>query len=97
MTGATFVVICYDVADPARRGRVARLLAAHARRVQRSVFEARLPPALLDNLVAQLDALLDPAADVLAIYPVCAACAARRQTRGPADPDWPGTEVAFIV
>lgn len=96
MTGS-FVVICYDVADAARRARVARVLEAHGRRVQRSVFEASLQPALFDNLVAELDALLDPTEDVLAVYRVCAACAGRRRTRGPAESGWPGQETAYVI
>ena len=99
MAGATWAcVICYDVTDDRRRTQLARTLAAYGRRVQYSVFEATLSLSLFDTMAAELRTLIDPGADRVHVYALCAACAARAVYLGPsAREERPGTEMVFIV
>lgn len=63
-------LIAYDIADPRRLARVARVVSRVALRIQYSVYVAQLAPAVLRELVAALDAVIDPRADDLRIYPL---------------------------
>lgn len=63
-------LIAYDIANPRRLGRVARVVSRAALRIQYSVYVARLAPAAMRELVAGLEAIIDPSADDLRIYPL---------------------------
>lgn len=75
-------VLCYDVADDRRRRQVARVLEDVGVRIQDSVFEADLDHDLLDRLRERVRRCLAPAEDSFTIYPLCAACARRRESLG---------------
>ena len=91
-------LICYDVPDDRRRDRIARHLDAFGDRVQYSVFEARLGPDLLVEMRLGLEELLDPDEDRVAVYPLCAACAAKVLRLGRASGEVPpGDEDVFVV
>lgn len=77
-----FVVVSYDVADDRRRLRIANTLLDFGARVQFSVFECRLDPPELARLRERLLPLLDPTADRLRIYRLCAACVAVVELHG---------------
>ena len=67
------VVVTYDVSvqTPAGRRRlrrVARLCEDHGQRVQNSVFECLVDPAMWTSLRAQLQREIDPAQDSLRYY-----------------------------
>lgn len=69
-----FVLVSYDIADPRRLRRVAKLLEAVGERVQRSVFECGLTPDGLLALRVRLRAAIDPAEDSVLIQPLCNTC-----------------------
>ncbi len=79
-----WVAICYDIPDDRRRWRLARLLLGYGQRVQRSVFEAELTPAQLQQVKARIRRLLHLDEDSVRIYYLCADC--RRQTEVLAGP-----------
>lgn len=67
------VLITYDVAIGTEGGakrlrRVARICEDHGQRVQYSVFECELDPALWTRMRARLVAAIDPAHDSLRFY-----------------------------
>lgn len=70
MSGTRPYLIAYDIADPRRLARVARAVSRAALRIQYSVYIGQLAPAALRKLVAELDAIIDPRADDLRIYPL---------------------------
>mgnify|MGYP001323095553 CR=1 FL=1 len=76
-------VIAYDVADPRRLRRVAKLLENRAVRVQESVFEGYFTPPELAGLQTALRTLIEPAADSLRYYPVCPGCRESIEWQGP--------------
>lgn len=77
-----FYAISYDICDDHRRLQVAKVLKDFGERVQRSVFEANLQAEELERLKRRVTQHLDPAADSLRIYPLCAACVPRVEILG---------------
>lgn len=71
-------LVVYDIADGRRLARVARALLDYGARVQNSVFEIRLDDEGLPRLQKRLLRLIDPAADMVKIFRLCAACRTRR-------------------
>jgi len=97
-SNATRYVICYDVSNGKRRARLADCLDAYGDRVQESVFEAVLNRPLIDGLVRDALDIIDPEADRVTVYAICAACERRRVDLGlAANEPPPGTEDVFIV
>lgn len=92
----TRYVVCYDVPDDRRRTRLAKCLDGYGDRVQYSVYEAVLDRVLFDNLVEHVQALIDPAEDRVAVFPLCKGCAGRALRLGMQAPV-PGEETVFIV
>jgi CRISPR-associated protein Cas2 len=76
------VAITYDVADDARRSRIATILEGYGSRVQESVFEADLEPRDLEQLLTDLETCLDTTKDRLRVYRFCEACAKRVLAKG---------------
>ncbi len=65
-------LICYDIADPRRLRRVARVCERYAQRLQDSVFLADLDEAELRRLMFALARVIDTASDSVRYVPVCA-------------------------
>ncbi len=75
--GAFFhYLICYDVADPRRLGRVHRLVSGMGLQVQYSVYHLRLDREGLDGLCRELETIIDPARDDVRIYRLPRECRA---------------------
>jgi CRISPR-associated protein Cas2 len=93
----TRYVVAYDVTSDRRRSRLAKCLQGYGRRVQSSVFEMAVSRALFDKLLNELPTHLDATTDVVAVYPLCAACDARAVYlgRGAGD-ERPGTETVVV-
>ncbi len=69
-------LICYDVTEDERRNQIARRLEDLGFRVQYSVFECKLTPALYATLKNALLQIMDTEeGDRLHCYPLCGACA----------------------
>ncbi|QKS29755.1 MAG: CRISPR-associated endonuclease Cas2 [Candidatus Accumulibacter similis] len=79
-------VLVYDVADDRRRRRLAGVLGRRAERVQESVFEAWLSGAELHALLAEVAAVIEPAADAVRAYPLALRDRSRRETLGDQPP-----------
>jgi len=86
-----FVVVAYDIADPRRLARVAKVMRNYGDRVEESVFEARLSPGDLLQMERELRTEMDEQRDVVRIYFLCAACVPRTRVLGaglpPDDPE----------
>jgi len=63
-------LICYDIANPKRLGRVHRLCKRYAMPLQYSVFLAELNASRLEELVRSLEAIIDQNEDDIRIYPL---------------------------
>ena len=63
-------IICYDIANPRRLGRIHRALKKQALAVQYSVFLFSGTEAQLQRCLAQLQALMDERCDDIRAYPL---------------------------
>lgn len=85
-------VICYDIADDARRSRIANLLLDFGARVQESVFVAHLDHELAERMRERLNSTMDMNFDRVNVYELCEACAKREWVIGQAkvvqEPAW---------
>lgn len=61
-------IICYDIVDPRRLRRVAKICVQHATRLQYSVYETQLTASELRRLTEMLRQELDANKDDLRIY-----------------------------
>jgi CRISPR-associated protein Cas2 len=77
-------VICYDIADDARRSRISTLLLDYGSRVQESVFVAHLDSELARRMRQQLDSAVNPDLDRVNVYEMCEACVKREWVLGQA-------------
>lgn len=69
-------LITYDIHDPKRLRRIAKMLESYGSRVQYSVFRCRLDKPSLEKLRWELAKVLD-IADNLLVIPLCDGCAAK--------------------
>lgn len=78
-----FVLVAYDVADDARRNRVARLLGDYGERVNLSVFECAFKkPEALESLKKKVLGVIAPREDHIRYYTLCAECRAKTAVQG---------------
>ena len=63
-------LICYDIANPRRLGRVHRYLSAIAIPVQYSVFLANIRATEISALITDLEDIIDAREDDVRIYPL---------------------------
>lgn len=63
-------IICYDIANPRRLGRIHRVLKKQATAVQYSVFLFSGTEDQLERCLAQLQHLMDPHQDDIRAYPL---------------------------
>ena len=66
--------IIYDIADPKRLNKVARILKNYGQRTQKSKFEAVLTPAQLEMLQREISATIHPDEDGVKYFPLCEKC-----------------------
>ena len=78
-------VVCYDIADDARRTRVAAALLDFGARVQESVFVADLDEELAGRMRERLGKLIDAEQDRVHVFVLCAACVAKTEVLGTAE------------
>jgi CRISPR-associated protein Cas2 len=69
-----FIVVSYDIPDNKRRSRVAKTLEGYGYRVQKSVFECELTPALYEKMKKRLEKRVNPEEDSVRYYPLCRTC-----------------------
>lgn len=70
-------LVAYDISDPKRLYRVAKLMKRYGTRVQRSIFECRLDQTRLKLLLAEIKVTIKPRRDRVQIYRLCDFCQQR--------------------
>ncbi len=63
-------LICYDIANPRRLGRVHRYVKTIATPLQYSVFQLQADDRYLAGVIKRLNTLINPAQDDIRIYPL---------------------------
>jgi CRISPR-associated protein Cas2 len=77
-------LICYDVRDPKRYRKLYKVMRGIGRRVQYSVFRARLDDREVEQVRWELAKILDPV-DRLLVVDLCPTCATRVISRNHVD------------
>ena len=77
-----FFLLAYDIAEPKRLRRVAKLTEMYGTRVQRSVFECTLSQAEMVSLLHEVKALIERKEDKVQVYQLCEACKSRFKRHG---------------
>lgn len=83
-------LIAYDIRNPDRLRKLARIAQDYGIRMQKSVFEAELLPSELKDMESRMKKLINPKEDGIKIFRLCQSCEARRTGAGrgrPALPD----------
>src|SRR3954464_2697570 len=90
MSDARWWLVCYDVHDPVRLRRAAKVLEGTGQRMQESVFRCWMNPGQMQRLRWSLTEVLEPEDEVLLI-PLYSRCVAGMETTHSArnHPNWP--------
>ena len=79
MSDSKWWLVCYDVRDPARLRRAAKILEGTGRRIQYSIFRCWMNETQMQRLRWELTEVLEPEDDVLVI-PLCSRCVEGMET-----------------
>lgn len=75
-------LVAYDITDPRRLHRAAKICEDWGMRVQYSVFECRLEADAFDRFWAELTAVIDAKSDKLTAFKICTKCAREIRSHG---------------
>lgn len=89
------LLIAYDIANPRRLARVAKLMEDYGRRVQLSVFEAELDPRVFSTMQARVAGVIESEADGVKYFPLCRECLKRVRVLGRGS--LPEAEAPYLV
>jgi len=79
-----FTVVAYDISDPKRLSKIARIMKDYGVRVQYSVFELYADNETLDEMMDRALDIMDEGKDSVRIYPLCKKCENRKEFMGSA-------------
>jgi CRISPR-associated protein Cas2 len=98
MNDAKWWLVCYDVHDPTRLRRCAKVMEGAGQRMQFSVFRCWMTPAQMHCLRWELTQVLEANDEVLMI-PLCTRCVAGMETTYSAQntPNWPEAPDPFRI
>ncbi|HSY50722.1 MAG TPA: CRISPR-associated endonuclease Cas2 [Thermoanaerobaculia bacterium] len=69
--------VCYDIADDRRRQRLSDVLLDFGTRVQESVFQCLIEPALAEEMLARVQRTIEENTDKVHILALCDTCGGR--------------------
>lgn len=78
-------VVCYDIADNGRRGRVVQVLLDFGRRIQESVFVLDLDAELAERMRERLSHCLEVSEDTVHVFRLCGTCLEKTEVFGRAE------------
>jgi CRISPR-associated protein Cas2 len=84
------MIVTYDIADPRRLNRVAKVIKDYGIRVQKSKFEVTVDNKTFVEMKARIEDTIEPAEDGVKYFPVCERCAGTLEIIGQGifiDPD----------
>lgn len=89
------ILVCYDIADPRRLARIARLCSSWGVRLQRSFFLAEVSLETFEkNIKAAIERILNPEEDSVLVYPLSPRELERASYLG--GQEKPGTEEVIV-
>lgn len=84
------MIVAYDIADPKRLNRVAKIIKDYGVRVQKSIFEVTVDSRLFLEMRLRIEEEIEPDVDGVKYFPVCEKCAGTVENIGQGvfvDPD----------
>ena len=90
------VIAAYDIHDPRRLARVAKISKDFGERVLKSVFECTLAQAQFEQLKARIDETIDHMEDSVRFYFVCEKCLRQVDSSGSGSPFFIEEEVLIL-
>ena len=82
-------LIVYDILNPIRLRRLAKIAQDYGLRMQKSVFEAEMTPSELQSMKIRMKTIIHPAEDGIKIFRLCQSCEAKRTGVGKGVPELP--------
>jgi len=68
------MIIVYDIADPKRLNKAAKIILDYGKRVQKSKYEVEVNDRLFDELKYRIEDIIKPAEDGVKYIPMCNKC-----------------------
>jgi CRISPR-associated protein Cas2 len=84
------IIVAYDIADPRRLAKIARLMMDYGQRVQKSIFEVSVTPSVFQQMKANVEEIIEYEKDGVKYFPLCEKCAGTLEIIGQGrfvDPD----------
>jgi CRISPR-associated protein Cas2 len=84
------MIVAYDIADPKRLARIAKIMKDYGIRVQKSIFEVSARGGVFAQMRRRVEAVIVPAEDGVKYFPLCEKCAGNVEIIGQGvftDPD----------
>ncbi|MCF6246485.1 MAG: CRISPR-associated endonuclease Cas2 [Desulfobacula sp.] len=69
------VIVAYDISDPKRLVKVAKIMKDYGLRVQKSIFEVSLTPSVFNKMKNKIDYTIEASEDGVKYFPLCEKCA----------------------
>jgi CRISPR-associated protein Cas2 len=69
------MIIAYDIADPRRLAKIARLMLDYGQRVQKSIFEVSVTLPVFQQIKARVEEIIEYEEDGVKYFPLCEKCA----------------------
>lgn len=69
------MIVAYDIADPRRLNKVAKVIKDYGIRVQKSIFEVAVNNNLFLEMKSRIEDIIEPTADGVKYFPLCEKCA----------------------
>lgn len=67
-------MICYDITNPKRLLKTAKILKNYGIRIQKSFFQCEISKDMLNKLLKDILGVVDVSKDKLYVYPLCNGC-----------------------
>ncbi len=77
-----FYIVAYDICEPSRLRRVARICEDYGIRIEKSVFQCDLPEEQFQNLWCELIDVIDDEEDAVVAYRICQSCIREAESMG---------------
>jgi len=68
------MIVAYDIADPRRLAKIARLMLDYGQRVQKSIFEVSVTPPVFQQMTAHVEEIIECEEDGVKYFPLCEEC-----------------------
>lgn len=89
------MIVAYDIADPKRLARIAKIMKDYGIRVQKSIFEVTARGGVFAQMRRRVEAVIVPAEDGVKYFPLCEKCAGNVEIIGQGVFTYPDQEFAI--